>query len=72
MFDVDGVLARGATPLTAAIQAVRALEDDDGVLRVPLAFVTNATNRSHDKAIQLKKWLNIEVSNSVFVGMLNF
>ena len=64
LFDVDGVLARGSTPLTAALQAIRALEDDDGQLRVPVAFVTNACNRSQDKANQLKKWLNIEVKLS--------
>lgn len=61
LFDVDGVLARGSTPLTAAIEAIRLLEDDQGRLRVPVAFVTNACNRSHDKAAQIQKWLDIQV-----------
>lgn len=59
---MDGVLAYGATPLNAAIQAIRALEDTDRRLRVPVAFVTNACNRSHDKAAQIQRWLNIQVT----------
>ena len=61
MFDVDGVLARGSTPLAAAQEAIRLLEDGDGRLKVPVAFVTNACNRSHDKAAQIQKWLGIQV-----------
>ena len=60
---MDGVLARGSTPLTAAVQAIRQLEDDCGQLKVPVAFVTNACNRSHDKAAQIQKWLNIQVAD---------
>ncbi|XP_045164751.1 haloacid dehalogenase-like hydrolase domain-containing 5 [Mercenaria mercenaria] len=62
LFDVDGVLARGSTPLSAAQQAIRLLEDDEGRLKVPVAFVTNACNRSNDKATQIQKWLNIQVT----------
>lgn len=62
LFDVDGVLARGATPLNAAVQAIRLLEDNDGQLKVPVAFVTNACNRSQDKAAQIQKWLDIQVT----------
>lgn len=62
LFDVDGVLARGSTPLSAAVQAIRLLEDEEGHLKVPVAFVTNACNRSHDKAAQIQKWLNIQVT----------
>lgn len=65
LFDVDGVLARGSTPLTAAIEAIRLLEDDQGRLRVPVAFVTNACNRSHDKAAQIQKWLDIQVKRYI-------
>jgi len=61
LFDVDGVLARGSTPLVAAEQAIRLLEDEEGRMKVPVAFVTNACNRSHDKANQLQKWLDIHV-----------
>ena len=60
---MDGVLARGSTPLNAATQAIRYLIDDKGELKVPVAFVTNACNRSHDKAAQIQKWLNIQVGN---------
>ena len=61
LFDVDGVVAYGAHPLQAAVQAIRTLEDEDGQLRVPVAFVTNSCNRSQDKAAQIQKWLNIQV-----------
>ncbi|XP_060079150.1 haloacid dehalogenase-like hydrolase domain-containing 5 isoform X1 [Ylistrum balloti] len=64
LFDVDGVLARGSNPLDPAIQAVKLLTDTEGNLRVPVAYVTNACNRSHDKAAQIQKWFNIPVSPS--------
>ena len=67
LFDVDGVLARGSTPLNAAVQAIRHLEDESGQLKVPVAFVTNACNRSHDKAAQIQKWLNIQVSTRCII-----
>jgi len=62
LFDVDGVLARGSTPLSAAVQAVRLLQDNEGRMKVPVAFVTNACNRSMDKARQIGSWLDIPVS----------
>ncbi|XP_050412526.1 haloacid dehalogenase-like hydrolase domain-containing 5 isoform X2 [Patella vulgata] len=62
LFDVDGVLARGSTPLDPAVRAIERLKDCDGNLRVPIAYVTNATNRSHDKAAQISKWFNMPVS----------
>ncbi|XP_069141469.1 haloacid dehalogenase-like hydrolase domain-containing 5 isoform X2 [Argopecten irradians] len=64
LFDVDGVLARGSNPLDPAIQAVKLLTDTEGNLRVPVAYVTNACNRSYDKAAQIQKWFNIPVSPS--------
>lgn len=67
LFDVDGVLARGSTPLSAAVQAIRYLEDEHGNLKVPVAFVTNACNRSHDKAAQIQKWLNIQVTPDMVI-----
>ncbi|KAK3601715.1 hypothetical protein CHS0354_016074 [Potamilus streckersoni] len=67
LFDVDGVLARGSTPLSAAIQAVRLLQDSQGNLKVPVAFVTNACNRSFDKAKQIKDWLKIEVTPDMVI-----
>uniref|UniRef100_A0A0B7B3I6 Haloacid dehalogenase-like hydrolase domain-containing 5 n=1 Tax=Arion vulgaris TaxID=1028688 RepID=A0A0B7B3I6_9EUPU len=62
LFDVDGVLARGSTPLEPAKKAVDKLKDSDGKLKVPVAFVTNACNRSADKAQQISNWFNLEVS----------
>jgi len=62
LFDVDGVLARGATPLEQAKRAMEKLKDANGHLKVPCTFVTNACNRSADKARQISKWFDIEVS----------
>nr|KAG5705605.1 hypothetical protein BaRGS_034803 [Batillaria attramentaria] len=62
LFDVDGVLARGSTPLEPAKRAMEKLKDSNGHLRVPVAFVTNACNRSHDKARQIGNWFDLEVS----------
>jgi len=62
LFDVDGVLARGSNPIMAAQAAIRLLQDDKGQMKVPVAFVTNACNRSHDKANQIQRWLNIQVT----------
>lgn len=62
LFDVDGVLARGSTPLEPAKKAFEKLKDSDGKLKIPVAFVTNACNRSADKARQIGSWFDIEVS----------
>ncbi|XP_071083455.1 haloacid dehalogenase-like hydrolase domain-containing 5 isoform X1 [Haliotis cracherodii] len=62
LFDVDGVLARGSAALAPAVKAIEKLKDADGQLRVPCAFVTNACNRTHDKAKQIAGWFNLEVS----------
>ncbi|KAL3851958.1 hypothetical protein ACJMK2_015648 [Sinanodonta woodiana] len=67
LFDVDGVLARGSTPLSAAVQAARLLKDSKGNLQVPVAFVTNACNRSNDKAKQIQDWLKIEVTPDMVI-----
>ncbi|KAL8611311.1 hypothetical protein ACOMHN_013742 [Nucella lapillus] len=61
LFDVDGVLARGSQPLEAAKRAMNKLKDPRGQLRVPCAFVTNACNRSHDKARQIGNWFDLQV-----------
>ncbi|XP_005104991.1 haloacid dehalogenase-like hydrolase domain-containing 5 [Aplysia californica] len=62
LFDVDGVLARGSTPLDPAKKAIEKLKDSEGNLKVPVAFVTNACNRSHDKARQISSWFDLPVS----------
>lgn len=61
LFDVDGVLARGTNPLEPAVKALKLLQDEEGNLKVPVAFVTNACNRSEDKARQISKWFNVQV-----------
>ncbi|GFR66325.1 cat eye syndrome critical region protein 5 [Elysia marginata] len=61
LFDVDGVLARGSTPLDPAKRAMEKLKDAEGNLKVPVAFVTNACNRSADKARQIGNWFDINV-----------
>ena len=61
LFDIDGVIARGSTPLNAAIHAIRCLQDENGDMKVPVAFVTNAVNRSQDKAAQIQQWLGMQV-----------
>ncbi|KAK3733908.1 hypothetical protein RRG08_031847 [Elysia crispata] len=61
LFDVDGVLARGSTPLDPAKKAMEKLKDSEGNLKVPVAFVTNACNRSADKARQISNWFDINV-----------
>lgn len=71
MFDVDGVLARGSAALAPAVKAIEKLKDADGQLRVPCAFVTNACNRTHDKAKQIAGWFNLEVSDTLRPCKLN-
>ncbi|GFR66328.1 cat eye syndrome critical region protein 5, partial [Elysia marginata] len=61
LFDVDGVLARGSTPLDPAKKAMEKLTDSDRNLKVPVAFVTNACNRSADKARQISKWFGVNI-----------
>ncbi|XP_052823424.1 haloacid dehalogenase-like hydrolase domain-containing 5 [Octopus bimaculoides] len=67
MFDIDGVLARGTEPLQAAVNAFKLLTDENHQLRVPVAFVTNACNRSADKAAQIQSWLGIDVTPDMVV-----
>lgn len=73
---MDGVLARGTNPLEPAVKALKLLQDEEGNLKVPVAFVTNACNRSEDKARQISKWFNVQVSvighcHSLLITMLD-
>lgn len=61
LFDVDGVLARGNSPLDPAKKAMEKLKDSEGNLKVPIVFVTNACNRSRDKARQISRWFDVNV-----------
>ncbi|XP_062318005.1 haloacid dehalogenase-like hydrolase domain-containing 5 isoform X1 [Osmerus eperlanus] len=63
LFDIDGVLVRGRTPIPAAKQCFRNLVDRDGKYKVPVVFVTNAGNCMRQaKAEQLSHLLEVEVS----------
>ncbi|XP_016088475.1 cat eye syndrome critical region protein 5 homolog isoform X1 [Sinocyclocheilus grahami] len=63
LFDIDGVLVRGRTPIPAAKQCFRNLVDGDGKYKVPVVFVTNAGNSLREtKAEQLSHLLEVEVS----------
>ncbi|KAM4619093.1 haloacid dehalogenase-like hydrolase domain-containing 5 [Polymixia lowei] len=63
LFDIDGVLVRGRTPIPAAKQCFRNLVDRKGKYKVPVVFVTNAGNcMRQTKAEQLSHLLDVEVS----------
>lgn len=63
LFDIDGVLVRGGTPIPAAKQCFRNLVDRDGKYKVPVVFVTNAGNCMRQaKAEHLSHLLQVEVS----------
>ncbi|XP_007896837.1 haloacid dehalogenase-like hydrolase domain-containing 5 [Callorhinchus milii] len=63
LFDIDGVLVRGRTPIPAAKEAFRKLVDNNGEFQVPVVFVTNAGNCLRQaKAQQLSEILDVEVS----------
>ncbi|XP_056138668.1 haloacid dehalogenase-like hydrolase domain-containing 5 isoform X2 [Lampris incognitus] len=63
LFDIDGVLVRGRTPIPAAKQCFRNLVDRKGKYKVPVVFVTNAGNcMRQTKAEQLSHLLEVEVS----------
>ncbi|XP_054888555.1 haloacid dehalogenase-like hydrolase domain-containing 5 [Poeciliopsis prolifica] len=63
LFDIDGVLVRGRTPIPAAKQCFRNLVDRHGKYKVPVVFVTNAGNcMRQTKAEHLSHLLEVEVS----------
>uniref|UniRef100_A0A8C7WM13 Haloacid dehalogenase-like hydrolase domain-containing 5 n=1 Tax=Oryzias sinensis TaxID=183150 RepID=A0A8C7WM13_9TELE len=63
LFDIDGVLVRGGTPIPAAKRVFRKLVDRRGRYQVPVVFVTNAGNCMRDtKAEHLSQLLEVEVS----------
>ena len=67
LFDIDGVIARGSTPLPAAIEGLQKLTDGAGNFVVPVAFVTNGCNTSSQKAKAITKWLGIEVGLKLYI-----
>ncbi|KAM6468118.1 haloacid dehalogenase-like hydrolase domain-containing 5 isoform 2-T2 [Liasis olivaceus] len=63
LFDIDGVLVRGRTPIPAARKAFQKLLNLQGQLLVPVVFVTNAGNcLCQKKADQLSHLLEVPIS----------
>ncbi|KAG5274823.1 hypothetical protein AALO_G00140540 [Alosa alosa] len=63
LFDIDGVLVRGKTPIPAAKRAFQRLVDSSGQFVVPVVFVTNAGNcLRQKKADQLSHILGVPIS----------
>ncbi|NXS15050.1 HDHD5 hydrolase, partial [Mystacornis crossleyi] len=63
LFDIDGVLVRGRTPIPAARTAFRKLVNSQGQFLVPVVFVTNAGNcLRQKKADQLSHLLGVPIS----------
>ena len=69
LFDIDGVLVRGRTPIPEAKQCFRNLVDGNGRYKVPVVFVTNAGNcMRQTKAEHLSHLLDVEVNwTSLFI-----
>ncbi|NP_001106355.1 uncharacterized protein LOC100127323 [Xenopus laevis] len=62
LFDIDGVLVRGKTPIPAARKAFQKLVDSRGHFLVPVVFVTNAGNcLRQTKADQLSHILGVPI-----------
>ncbi|KAL8212440.1 UNVERIFIED_CONTAM: hypothetical protein K2H54_046758 [Gekko kuhli] len=63
LFDIDGVLVRGKTPIPAARKAFQKLLNSQGQFLVPVVFVTNAGNcLRQKKADQLSHLLGVPIS----------
>uniref|UniRef100_A0A8C3TXJ0 Haloacid dehalogenase-like hydrolase domain-containing 5 n=1 Tax=Catharus ustulatus TaxID=91951 RepID=A0A8C3TXJ0_CATUS len=63
LFDIDGVLVRGRTPIPAARTAFQKLVNSQGQFLVPVVFVTNAGNcLRQKKADQLSHLLGVPIS----------
>ncbi|NWS90370.1 HDHD5 hydrolase, partial [Toxostoma redivivum] len=63
LFDIDGVLVRGKTPIPAARTAFQKLVNAQGQFLVPVVFVTNAGNcLRQNKAEQLSHLLGVPIS----------
>lgn len=61
IFDIDGVIGRGAIPFTAAERMIKLLMNKEEELIVPIAFCTNSTGTAADKSQLLSKWLSVQV-----------
>ena len=65
MFDIDGVLLRGKTPIPAASDALKSLmSTDQSEFTVPCVFCTNGFGLREVKAATLSERLGVSVSCS--------
>ncbi|XP_023660895.2 haloacid dehalogenase-like hydrolase domain-containing 5 isoform X1 [Paramormyrops kingsleyae] len=63
LFDIDGVLVRGKTPIPAAKRAFQKLINSQGQFVAPVVFVTNAGNcLRQTKADQLSHLLGVRIT----------
>ena len=61
-FDIDGVVARGLSPIPEAVEAFQMLCDKkSGRPKVPFVFLTNGFGSARVKAQRLQNWLQCEV-----------
>ncbi|KAJ1166098.1 hypothetical protein NDU88_006508 [Pleurodeles waltl] len=68
LFDIDGVLVRGRSPIPAAVKAFKKLSDCHGKLQVPVVFVTNSGNcLRKTRAEELSAVLQVEISQDQVV-----
>ncbi|XP_034028668.1 haloacid dehalogenase-like hydrolase domain-containing 5 [Thalassophryne amazonica] len=68
LFDIDGVVVRGKTPIPAAKNAFQKLVDSRGQFVVPVVFVTNAGNCLREtKADQLSHILGVNITQDQVV-----
>nr|CAH8856334.1 unnamed protein product [Trichobilharzia regenti] len=62
LFDIDGVLGRGLEVLPQAAEAFKLLCDpEQKELRVPVAFVTNASGDASARARMISNWFGIKI-----------
>lgn len=62
LFDIDGVLVRGKTPLPHTKQCMKLLTDNEGNFKVPTIFLTNAGNELRSsKSAKLSSLLGVKI-----------
>ena len=68
LFDIDGVLLRGHTPIPQAASAIKKLMNEEcDEFVVPTLFCTNAFGLKKVKADILSKALGVKVGDKVFI-----
>lgn len=68
-FDIDGVLLRGGTPISAAIEAMSILNGkNERNLKIPYIFITNGGGKLEDaRCKELAEKLEVECSIAQFI-----